>query len=927
MQSLLLGYQQFKALLDTGEFYVPVIQLRSFSSPVNDSATGCDESQIRMFQNGLLEICAIESVHVHRKQVALLVEVRAEGLSDLQLNLLPHILSLLRSTAGIEQVDVSNDSKHRAKLMAVVQRVSLEVPPIGGPFALTDVDWAKINQAKKLLFRFTRQASRNSNRQKPCPPSVHEDPTLRNRTTTSTKQSFWHTNSPSLRNSPMAQNNSRGFFASAPELTSEQLAELKKHVVNLNGGRFSSDGDFTTSKQEVQAIFDRHIFQWMEDADQEDLDIVFYSHGGLTNEAWGLATAHHQVQWWKSNGVYPIFFVWETGLLETIWQLIQGRDQGARGIFDGIGNAVGELNDRVWEAVFRTAQVPTLWAGMKSSAKLSFDDSLGGAGNSVLESVFEFASGLDNEVRLHAVGHSAGSIFVSHMIAAANQYEDFPKFETGHFLAPAISNELFRQTLMPLIGRAESDQLKHLSIFTMSDGLEKKDRVGPYGKSLLYLIYHALEAEQQTHILGLAHSLYAEDDIADFFGLVGADSNLTDVVFSKTPNTATLRNRSLSITHGGFDDDAATMESVLRRIIKAPDNQAITAFPASDPRRPIALPTGADQFETRYSGGSTTAPESTYSVPNSPVDFRSSAKGKHALTIGIDNYPVYQDRLSGCEYDAGQWGKWFDQAGFDTKFLPSAEATRAGIVAAIESLIKISTPGDVVAIQYAGHGTQVPDLNGDEKQGDTGAMDEALVPVDYAQSGLLRDDDLGALCNRFKEGVSLTLIMDCCCSGSVSRFFMGKGHGVESTGSSKPRCLPATQAMIAADLAARSGRGGTRANFNPYTGTNEILFAACQSNQYAYETNGSGDFTRIAIEILSSSGGNLSCAELMQLIRQAFGLDARQTPGLWCDSSLENSGFLGAVNRSSKTDQPTRDNGSALNAIRQIKRIANRFEG
>ena len=81
----------------------------------------------------------------------------------------------------------------------------------------------------------------------------------------------------------MHHDTSRGFFSSAPELTSGQLAELKKHVINLNSGKFSTDGEFTTSKQEVQAIFDRHIFDWMDEADKDELDLVFYSHGGLTN--------------------------------------------------------------------------------------------------------------------------------------------------------------------------------------------------------------------------------------------------------------------------------------------------------------------------------------------------------------------------------------------------------------------------------------------------------------------------------------------------------------------------------------------------------------------------------------------------------------------------------------------------------------------
>lgn len=46
--------------------------------------------------------------------------------------------------------------------------------------------------------------------------------------------------------------------------------------------------------------------------------------------------------------------------------------------------------------------------------------------------------------------------------------------------------------------------------------------------------------------------------------------------------------------------------------------------------------------------------------------------------------------------------------------------------------------------------------------------DETLVPLDYQQSGQIRDDDLfKTLVGGFKEGVTVTFVMDCCHSGSV----------------------------------------------------------------------------------------------------------------------------------------------------------------
>ena len=50
----------------------------------------------------------------------------------------------------------------------------------------------------------------------------------------------------------------------------------------------------------------------------------------------------------------------------------------------------------------------------------------------------------------------------------------------------------------------------------------------------------------------------------------------------------------------------------------------------------------------------------------------------------------------------------------------------------MKQLISGAKPGDIVVIQYAGHGTQVKDLDGDETDG----QDEALVPVDFGTGAL-----------------------------------------------------------------------------------------------------------------------------------------------------------------------------------------------
>lgn len=70
---------------------------------------------------------------------------------------------------------------------------------------------------------------------------------------------------------------------------------------------------------------------------------------------------------------------------------------------------------------------------------------------------------------------------------------------------------------------------------------------------------------------------------------------------------------------------------------------------------------------------------------------------------------------------------------------------------------------DKVVISYSGHGTYIPDRDGDETDG----KDECLCPSDFSTSGVIKDDDLLTILRTFNPKTKIFVIADCCHSGTI----------------------------------------------------------------------------------------------------------------------------------------------------------------
>jgi metacaspase-1 len=142
-----------------------------------------------------------------------------------------------------------------------------------------------------------------------------------------------------------------------------------------------------------------------------------------------------------------------------------------------------------------------------------------------------------------------------------------------------------------------------------------------------------------------------------------------------------------------------------------------------------------------------------------------AAKGI-SLHIGLNKVnPVHYDGWDGelvaCEADANDMAALAGDRGFKQKILLTKNATRNAVTKEITDAGKKLVSGDIFFLTYSGHGGQLPDKNGDERD----HKDETWVLYD----GELVDDELYYHYSQFAEGVRIIVLSDSCHSGSVTK--------------------------------------------------------------------------------------------------------------------------------------------------------------
>ena len=215
---------------------------------------------------------------------------------------------------------------------------------------------------------------------------------------------------------------------------------------------------------------------------------------------------------------------------------------------------------------------------------------------------------------------------------------------------------------------------------------------------------------------------------------------------------------------------------------------------------------------------------------------------KRALLIGINKYQIPGADLRGCVNDVKDMvAALVEFHGFkksDITVLTDGAATKKAMQAGIKALVRDSKKGDVAVLHYSGHGSNVPDDNGDEADG----RDEILCPTDLNWDDPLRDDWLRSTFDGLKTGVSFTAIMDCCHSGTNTRAILPPDAPV------KERYLPSPSSLKAVE----SGRG------LPKKVTSELrALAACRAQDQRPRQRGSARSAHHGVPRHPDVGGRL----------------------------------------------------------------------
>lgn len=335
-----------------------------------------------------------------------------------------------------------------------------------------------------------------------------------------------------------------------------QRLEIAGHFVHFDDGHFKERGDYWSTPEDIL----RTAELLKKSVDNKAYDhLLIYAHGGLNDPASSAKRIRALKEGFKRNGIYPFHIMYDTGLVEELKDAVVRAFSGKRteGFFRDLQDTLIERSDLLIEDFVRKPVTP-IWEEMKNDAFLPFEPKKGDKVSDGLFIIKAFAEALqDTHLKIHLAGHSTGAVLLGHLLNSLDVFDLPGLIESCNLMAPACTIDFYKKCYEPRLGGQDSIKTKvklpALSIYNLSEQLELDDNVAlVYRKSLLYLVSHALERKSDKPLLGMQR--YSKK----LKKRAGLSIHYSDGKKGVTTSTS----------HGGFDNDVKTMNTIMTQILK-----------------------------------------------------------------------------------------------------------------------------------------------------------------------------------------------------------------------------------------------------------------------------------------------------------------------------------------------------------------------
>jgi hypothetical protein len=364
-------------------------------------------------------------------------------------------------------------------------------------------------------------------------------------------------------------------FGAAPRATPSSTAglfgfrephrsDILGHFINVDDGRLVVAGKYGSPVGAEMQETVKRLTTDSANGGKGYHHLVLYAHGGLNaleDEAARIATwKRHDI--FGRNTIYNFHLMWGSGFIDEVFGKLS---QSAA------GRVAGLFTDWLFEAGLGKQIGAYAWRNMKQDALMAFTDVPDyGGGLKGLEPLLKGLDAAGRRPKLHLVGHSAGAIVLGHLLAALPAFKlQNLELQSIHLMAPACTVKFFEEHYGPVLrGRGALPLQDKVYLYNLTEQLEQDDTVSAnipllpsYSRSLLYLVSRAYEDKENASLAGMQ------------VAAPGLPRSSRLVI-----NYADGSGRTAARSHGGFDNDGATLSTIMSRVL----GMAVPLPPAED---------------------------------------------------------------------------------------------------------------------------------------------------------------------------------------------------------------------------------------------------------------------------------------------------------------------------------------------------------